>query len=89
MSKVIRSRTMDRVMTFKQSSSFDSALSVLSHIENVNKLELQPVNSQEFPNMNIDQLCVLATEESYTMPRGLTREQRRQWAKSNLNQNSK
>lgn len=33
---------------------------------------------------DIDHLSRLAQEESYTMPRGLTREQRREWARKNL-----
>lgn len=33
---------------------------------------------------DIDHLSRLAQEESYTMPRGLTREQRRQWARQNI-----
>lgn len=33
---------------------------------------------------DINHLARLAQEESYTMPRGLTREQRREWAKKNL-----
>ncbi|WP_061525477.1 hypothetical protein [Acinetobacter venetianus] len=42
----------------------------------------ESLNSNYF---DIENLARLAEEESYTMPRGLTREQRREWAKRNLN----
>tara|TARA_R110002012_G_scaffold212645_1_gene383745 strand:- start:2599 stop:2937 length:339 start_codon:yes stop_codon:yes gene_type:complete len=37
---------------------------------------------EELNSKNIDYLAVLTKEKSYRMPSGLTREQRREWAKS-------
>lgn len=34
---------------------------------------------------NIEHLCVLAGEEYFVAPRGMSRKQRRKWAKDNLN----
>ena len=38
--------------------------------------------SQVLNSKNIDHLVALTKEKSYRMPSGLTREQRRQWAKT-------
>ena len=40
---------------------------------------------KEHLGINIDHLVSLSQEESYKMPEGLTREQRRLWAKKMLN----
>lgn len=37
----------------------------------------------KFPEINIDNLSMLVQEESYTMPRGLTRGQKLEWARAN------
>lgn len=43
------------------------------------------ISERDSNYFDIDRLASLAQEESYTMPKGLTREQRREWAKRNLN----
>lgn len=68
MSKIAKARTMDRAMTFVVSNSAVRFTQTL-----------QPVKY-----FDIEHLSRLAQEESFTMPRGLTREQRREWAKRNL-----
>lgn len=40
--------------------------------------------NQEYPVFDLVEMTRLLEEESYTMPRGLTREQRMEWAKNNL-----
>ena len=46
------------------------------------RINPRAVNQEKY--FDIDNLARLAEEESFTMPRGLTREQRREWAKRNL-----
>ncbi|QBK69593.1 hypothetical protein [Acinetobacter johnsonii] len=70
MSKVVRARTMDRAMSFVASSTSVRFLQTS-----------QPTGAVQY--FDIDHLSRLAQEESYTMPRGLTREQRREWARKN------
>lgn len=52
-------------------------------VERLHKFMLNRENSAP-QYFDIDHLSRLAQEESYTMPRGLTREQRREWARKNL-----
>lgn len=47
-------------------------------------LQINPRTVNQEKYFDIDNLARLAEEESFTMPRGLTREQRREWAKRNL-----
>lgn len=71
MSKTVRARTMDRAMSFVAPTT--NALCFAA-----------PKQRKTVQYFDIDHLSRLAQEESYTMPRGLTREQRREWAKKNL-----
>jgi hypothetical protein len=50
--------------------------------EVAHQINTRTVNQEKY--FDIDNLARLAKEESFTMPRGLTREQRREWAKRNL-----
>ncbi|WP_277561372.1 hypothetical protein [Acinetobacter beijerinckii] len=50
--------------------------------EVASQIRSEIANQQKY--FDIDNLARLAEEESFTMPRGLTREQRREWAKRNL-----
>lgn len=66
------------------STTFRSRMEkVLRPTETKNKLQ-ELALKENFPQLDIDHLSMLAQEESYTMPRGLTREQRRQWAIQNI-----
>lgn len=47
------------------------------------KQQMNPVQYYD-----IERLSTLAQEKSYTMPRGLTREQRREWARKNQQEQS-
>lgn len=72
-------RTMDRAVKIH---SQENKVSRLMKIRNSQTQEL--ALKENFPQIDIDRLSMLAQEESYTMPRGLTREQRRQWARQNI-----
>lgn len=43
-----------------------------------------PIPLDEYPHIDMDRLEELCNEKSYTMPSGMTREQRHKWAKENL-----
>lgn len=55
-----------------------------SNIYTIFKYLFNPNIINDNKYFDIDHLSRLAQEESYTMPRGLTREQRRKWARRNL-----
>ena len=72
-------RTMDRAV------KIHSQENKVGRLMQTKKRQTQYLSHKEnFPQIDIDRLSMLAQEESYTMPRGLTREQRRQWARQNI-----
>lgn len=86
---VMRARTRDKAMSFEDKSKKTKARFVFfmrrTHAYITSSVQrVQMIPKSEYPELDIDRLSSLAEEESYTMPRGLTREQRRQWARQNL-----
>lgn len=77
MSKVIRARTRDKMMGFKETTSLTATL-----ISQLPESAMIPLN--EYPHIDIERLEMLNDAKSFRMPSGLTREQRHEWAKKNL-----
>lgn len=83
---VIRARTRDKAMSFEDKAKAKFMFFMRrAHTYIVSSVQsVQMIPQSECPELDIDRLSSLAEEESYTMPRGLTREQRREWARKNL-----